>query len=82
MVPVDGTERSTEALEYAPETFPDASVTALHVLEYGMDDLGTFSGMTGDLPDDDAAVEQAGEVLGEAQRLGDERGVDVDTIRR
>jgi hypothetical protein len=43
-----------------------------------MCNFGTFSGMTGDLPDDDAVVEQASEVLREAQRLGDERGVDTD----
>ena len=81
LVPVDGSERSTEALTYAIETFPDATITALHVLEYGMGDLGTFSGMTGDLPDDEAAEAQASEVLEEAERLGEKHGVDVEGER-
>lgn len=70
-----------EALAYTFETFPGDAVTALYVLEYGRGDSGTLSGMTGDLPDDEAAMEHAEEVLEEARRLGEDHGAEVDTAR-
>ncbi len=36
LVPMDGSEVSEAALEYALETFPDADVTVLHVVEVAM----------------------------------------------
>lgn len=81
LVPVDGSERSTETLEYAIETFPDAEFTALHVVEVGQGDLGTFSGMTGDVPDDEAELERSDEILEAARERGDELGVEIETER-
>lgn len=44
LVPVDGSDQSTRALEYARETFPGASITVLHVVslpfEYSREELG------------------------------------------
>lgn len=79
LVPVDGSDRSDETLEYAIETFPDAAFTALHVVEVGQGDLGTFSGMTGDVPDDEAELERSEEILEAARELGEERGAEIET---
>ncbi|RQH01410.1 universal stress protein [Natrarchaeobius oligotrophus] len=81
LVPVDGSERSAEALEYAIETFPDARITAFHAIEAGQGDLGTFSGMTGDVPDDEPELERSEEILEAARRRADERGATIDTER-
>ncbi|SFS91126.1 universal stress protein [Halostagnicola kamekurae] len=81
LVPVDGSDRSDETLEYAIETFPDAEFTALHVVEVGQGDLGTFSGMTGDVPDDEAELERSDEILEAARERGDELGVEIETER-
>ncbi|MCU4925876.1 universal stress protein [Halobacteria archaeon AArc-dxtr1] len=79
LVPVDGSEGSTDALDYAIETFPNASITVLHAVEVGRGDIGAFSGMTGDLPDDAPERERAQELLDTARRRGAERGVEIET---
>ncbi len=81
LVPVDESERSREALAYAMEQFPNAEFTALHVLEGGQGDLGTFSGMTGDVPDEDRLSEAADSILEDARRLATEHGVTLHTDR-
>ncbi|WP_137290568.1 universal stress protein [Natronorubrum halophilum] len=81
LVPVDGSNRSDEALEYAIETFPDAEITALHVVELGQGDLGTFSGMRGDIPGDEAELERSEAILEAARERGDEHGVEIETER-
>lgn len=42
LIPVTGSERSKEALDYALEQFPDANVTALHVLTSGGGDIASM----------------------------------------
>lgn len=81
LVPIDGSERSEEALEYAFETFPDASITAFHAVEVGGGDLGTFSAMTGDLPDDASETQRSDAILEAAHERGREHGADVETER-
>jgi nucleotide-binding universal stress UspA family protein len=81
LVPVDGSERSEEALEYALDTFPDASITAFHAVEVGGGDLGSFSAMTGDLPDDAAETERSEEILETARERGRRHGIEIDTER-
>lgn len=81
LVPVDGSNRSNEALEYAIETFPAASITAVHVLEAGRGDIGTLSGMTGDIPDDEPALERSEEILESARRLAAEHDTEIETER-
>ncbi|RQH03025.1 universal stress protein [Natrarchaeobius oligotrophus] len=39
LVPTDGTEHSTAGLEYSLASFPDASVTALYVVDPSHDDI-------------------------------------------
>ena len=79
LVPVDGSNCSKQALEYALEHYPDDDVTAFHVISAGTGDLGSFAGMTGDLPDSERMEERAEEVLEEATAIADEHGVDVAT---
>ncbi|UHQ98446.1 universal stress protein (plasmid) [Natrinema zhouii] len=81
LVPVDGSNRSDDALEYAIETFPGASITALHVLESGRGDIGTLSGMTGDIPDDGPELERSEEILESARRVAAERDTEIETER-
>ncbi|TYL36979.1 universal stress protein UspA [Natronococcus pandeyae] len=81
LVPVDGSEQSMDALEYALETFPDASITAFHAIEVGEGDLGTFSGMTGDLPDDAPEIERSEEILESARERSREHDLEVETER-
>ncbi|PGF14008.1 universal stress protein UspA [Natrinema sp. CBA1119] len=81
LVPVDGSNRSEDALEYAIETFPDASITAVHVVEAGHGDIGAFSGMTGDIPDDSPEHERSEEILESAHQFAAERGTEIETER-
>lgn len=80
LVPVDGSERSTEGLEYALERFPDGIVTALHVKPLGTrGDLNSFSGLTEVVAESEDVDAAAREVLEEAKRVADEHGVEIDT---
>ena len=81
LIPVDGSSRSTEAMEYAIETFPDATMTLYHVIESGQGDIGALAGMTGNLPDQEAAMTRAEEVLLEATEHAAELGATVETAR-
>ncbi len=81
LVPVDGSNRSTEALEYAIETFPEASISLYHVLESGRGDIGALAGMTGSLPDEDSDLERSAEVLEAARARAEELGTEVETAR-
>ncbi|RQG96534.1 universal stress protein [Natrarchaeobius chitinivorans] len=81
LVPVDGSDRSKDALEYAVETFPDAQITAFHAIEAGQGDLGTFSGMTGDVPDDEPELEHSEDLLEAARRRAKKQGVTIETER-
>ncbi|MXV62624.1 universal stress protein [Natronorubrum sp. JWXQ-INN-674] len=81
LVPVDGSKQAEAALEYAVETFPEASITVLHAMETGQGDLGTLSGMTGDIPDDEPEQKQSKEYLEGARTLAAEHGVEIETER-
>lgn len=79
LVPVDGSEMSEEALRYALEVHSDAEIHVLHV-------VGTPSPMMGSalkaaLEEDveEAAREQASEVLEWARGIGSEYGVELAT---
>ncbi|GAB7021236.1 universal stress protein [Halostagnicola bangensis] len=81
LVPVDGSPRSDDALEYATDSFPDAEITAFHVISAGQGDIGALSGMTGNVPGDEAALERSEEILERARERGEERDVVVETER-
>jgi len=79
LVPVDGSTRSSEGLEYAIEQFPDAAFTLLHVVSGGGGDLGALSGTSGNLPDAESDDEAGRTVLNEAAAVASEMRADADT---
>ncbi|MDR5672940.1 Nucleotide-binding protein, UspA family [Halalkaliarchaeum sp. AArc-CO] len=77
LVPIDDSDPSREALELAYTDHPDAAFLVLHVLD------PQRSVLAGGLGNIDAAIEghqeDAEALLADAQRLGEERGFDVET---
>jgi nucleotide-binding universal stress UspA family protein len=81
LVPVDGSKRAKEGLEYAFEHYPDAEITALHVVSTGGGDLSALAGTGGELPDSELDDEEAEAVLDAATRLADQHGFEIETER-
>ena len=84
LVPYDDSEQSTAALEFAIEQHPDATITALHVVEPG--DVYTWIGMEDAATADqdrlrDTQQEWAEEVLEAARERAAELGVEIDVDR-
>ncbi len=70
LVPIDGSEQSMNALEYAVDEYPDASVTVLYVIEPGSVydvQLAVDAVPRGDPPE--KPFEHAEELLSEATEL-------------
>ena len=61
LVPIDGSPQSTEAVQYAVETFPDAELVVVHV-------LNPAAG-TGDI---DGMIADTAGVIGEQQEFAEE----------
>ncbi|WP_049889188.1 universal stress protein [Natronolimnohabitans innermongolicus] len=79
LVPLDGSEQATAALEYALETFPEAEFTAFHALELPFDRPqeeveGTY--LEAILDDRERRAE---EIFDAARALADEYGVALET---
>ncbi len=84
VVPVDNSDRSIDALEFAVAEFPDADITALHVLDPG--DFYAATGMEGGAMANYDQIQQhhenqADQILENASELAAERGVEIDTDR-
>ncbi|NIB99895.1 universal stress protein [Halobacterium sp. R2-5] len=80
LVPVDGSEQSKEALEYALEQFKDADITAINVIdpiEAGYTAQATVPGYSEEWFEQ--AKESADELFEEAQETADEYGHGLDT---
>lgn len=81
LVPVDGSQRSLEGLEYTLDRFPDGEITALHVKPLdSRGDLNTFSGLTEVVAEGKNVAEAARGVLEDARRVADEYGIGIDTV--
>ncbi|MFW6321236.1 MAG: universal stress protein [Halohasta sp.] len=82
LVPLDGSPQSREALQYAIETFSDAEIVAVHVLNPTVE-TGT-SGFEGVIPDVGSAVNEqeefAEELFAEAREVAGDRLVDTDLL--
>ncbi len=79
LVPIDGSDCSKQALEYALETFPDATVTTLHVVDpiesvYAVE----ASGLPVAEEWYDDAREWASGIHEDARERADEHGVETD----
>ena len=79
LVPYDGSEPAGYALEFAFETFPDADVTALHVIQIPEGYWGAFEGPEVRPPVTEKAREYAEELLEPARELAADRGRDLET---
>ena len=79
LVPVDGSEMSKQALEYALEVYPDAEITVLHVV--GEPSAMGWKATTLALSDDieEAAEEQATEIFESAREMAADYGVEIET---
>lgn len=81
LVPIDGSEQSSEALEYAFEEFRDADITAINVIdpiEAGYTAQATVPGYSEEWFEQ--ARESADELFEEAQATADEYGHSLDTV--
>ncbi len=81
LVPVDGSEQATAALVYALEEFPDAAITALHVVDLPFDhSVGEVEGtyLESILEDLD---ERSEAILESASERADERDAALETDR-
>ncbi|GAB7018214.1 universal stress protein [Halostagnicola bangensis] len=84
VVPVDNSDRSTDALEFAVTEFPDADITVLNVLDPG--DFYAATGMEGGAMANYDQIQQhhenqADQILKNASELAAEHGVEIDTDR-
>ncbi|MDQ2051283.1 universal stress protein [Natronolimnohabitans sp. A-GB9] len=82
LVPIDESERSTQALEFACEEYPDARITALHVLDPG--DLYAATGVEGGTMANYDAIQQhhenrAEELLNQAREMAADHDVEIET---
>lgn len=82
LVPVDESEKSTAALEYALREYSDGRITALHVLDPG--DFYAATGMEGGaIANYDelkrAQDESAGTILENASELAATEGIEIET---
>ncbi|WP_440763939.1 universal stress protein [Natronorubrum sp. DTA7] len=82
LVPVDDSDRSTQALEFACKEYPDARITALHVLDPG--DFYAATGIEGGAMANYEEIQnahetRAEEILKHARELGAEHGVEIET---
>ncbi|MFC6835081.1 universal stress protein [Halomarina ordinaria] len=79
LVPIDGSEMATRALEYALETHPDAEVTLLYVVGEPSPMMGKALRLVLEEDLGDAAADLAEGVFASARDVAARHGVDVDT---
>lgn len=84
LVPVDESRQSTEALEFACREFPDATITALHVVDPG--DFYAATGLEGGAMANYEQIreyhdQQAETVLDEARDRAADLGCEIETDR-
>ncbi|ATW89023.1 nucleotide-binding universal stress UspA family protein [Halohasta litchfieldiae] len=81
LVPLDGSPQSKEALRYAVETFPDADLVVVHVLNpaAGISNLDDLVSETADVLDEQETL--ATELFETAREIaGEERLVDTELL--
>lgn len=79
LVPVDGSEQAEAALAYALETFPDAAVTAVHVVDLPFEASHDEVGGTYLESVREEFDERAEEVLATATTIADDHDASVET---
>ena len=79
LVPIDGSEQATQALEYALSVHGDASITALYVAGEASPMMGEAMGIAIESDTHEAASEEGQAVFEEARELAAAAGVEVET---
>jgi nucleotide-binding universal stress UspA family protein len=79
LVPIDRSAQSDKALEHALETFPDAEITVLHVINPSGYWYGNTDGYIYADEIDAWAKRRGREVLEEAEAVADAHGVEIQT---
>ena len=79
LVPYDGSDPATDALTYALERFPDATVTALHVVTLPESYWSAFGGRQDRIPGYEDAVEQGETLLEEATETAAAADREIET---
>ncbi|SDX91161.1 universal stress protein [Halopenitus persicus] len=81
LVPLDGSAASWNALEFAIDHHPEATITAVHVVSVVSETEATPVGMAPVHVEEvyEAAEEHAASLLSDAEELAAERGTDVET---
>lgn len=82
LVPIDDSERSTDALEHALEEYPDERLTALHVIN--PQQFYAATGIEGSITADAEQVrenfeDQAERLLEEVRSTASDRGIELET---
>jgi nucleotide-binding universal stress UspA family protein len=82
LVPLDGSEKGYQALEYAIENHPDAEITVLHALEISMDSPAEGTVIMMDEGMREAAENRAEDIFAEARQRADAMGYqgEIETI--
>lgn len=76
LVPVDGSDPARNALHYACEQYPNATITAIHVVN---PDMVYATGAGGMVEADEQATTHAEPILENAEEIAEEYGVDLTT---
>lgn len=77
LVPVDGSELATRALEYALDVHGEDDITLLYVAGEASPMMGSATKLALEDDVDEAIAEEAHEVFGPARELAEEYGVEV-----
>lgn len=80
LVPMDSSDHSHKALQYALENYPQAEVTVLHVV--GVPSMMMGEAVTLSLDDNitEAASKRAEPIFEQAREIADEVGREIDTL--
>lgn len=79
LVAFDGTPLSEQALAHALEVYPDASITALHVIDY-LEESYSAKALVGDETLLERAQDRSAALLAEAEAKAAERDREVETV--
>lgn len=80
LVPMDDSPQAEAALAYALEEFPEAAVTAMHVVRLPEGYWSAFAGSEEELPGYERAHDRARALLESAARTAADGGRDIETV--
>jgi len=79
LVPMDGSEMATRALEHALKVYPDAEITVLHVVGSPSPMMGKAMGLAMEDDLEEAAEEHATEIFERAREIAESHDADIET---